>query len=94
MIYKDEVVASSSSSIVQWFGFDQFQPERAVTSNFISCRTFLYIRAVLVLYSGAVQWASLWWMASHDGLAHYFAFFTYYTFIGLHFYFLVKTQNS
>lgn len=91
MIYKDEVVSSSSaSSLTQWFGFDQFQPERAVTSHFVSTRTFLYIRAVQVLYSGAVQWASIWWMASHYSLTHYFAYFTYYTFIGLHFYFLVS----
>ncbi|KAI8344406.1 hypothetical protein BC941DRAFT_464632 [Chlamydoabsidia padenii] len=91
MVYKDEVIPSPSASrLTQWFGFDQFQPERAVTSHLISSKTFLYIRAVQVLYSGAVQWASICWMAIHYSIGHYFAYFTYYTFIGLHFYFLTS----
>ncbi|CAO3600629.1 unnamed protein product [Absidia cylindrospora] len=91
MAFKDEVIVSSStSSFIQWFGFDQFQPERAVTSHFVSTKTFLCIRLILVLYSGAVQWASVWWMATHYQFSHYFAYFTYLTFIGLHAYFLTS----
>ncbi|KAI8060300.1 hypothetical protein BC940DRAFT_350671 [Gongronella butleri] len=94
MPVQDEVIPSSKGRLVQWFGFDQFQPERAMTSHFISVNALLAVRVVLVLYSGAVQWASIYWMATHFQFERYFAYFTYLTFIGLHAYFVTTLYHQ
>ncbi|CAO3618965.1 unnamed protein product [Cunninghamella blakesleeana] len=93
MDYQDQVIPLTDSKFLQWFRFDQFQPERAVTSYFVSTKTLLYIRVIQFLYSGAVQWASVYWMATQFEFKHYFAYFTYLTFIGLHAYFMVTLYH-
>ncbi|ORX49097.1 hypothetical protein DM01DRAFT_1409565 [Hesseltinella vesiculosa] len=89
MPVQDQFIQSEANKCIEWFGLDQFQPEKAVTSHFLPSSGLLFLRLIFVLYSGAVQWASVYWMASHFEFRHYFGYFTYLTFIGLHAYFVV-----
>ncbi|KAI8144036.1 hypothetical protein BJV82DRAFT_667875 [Fennellomyces sp. T-0311] len=84
--YRDERIDSSNSKIIQWFKMDQFEPERAVTSYFVSPKTLLMIRIPLVLYSVIVMWADIGTAIADNEFKHYFAYFTRFTFVGLHAY--------
>ncbi|CEG69331.1 hypothetical protein RMATCC62417_05423 [Rhizopus microsporus] len=89
--YRDEPIKRSNNTIIQWFGLDQFEPERAVSSNFVSSKTLFIIRLPLVLYSFVVLWIDIIWSIKTDQFRHFFAYFTDLTFIGLNAY-LVTTQ--
>ncbi|KAL1933796.1 hypothetical protein VTP01DRAFT_7886 [Rhizomucor pusillus] len=84
--YQDERLQSSRYSVIRWFGFDQFEPERAVTSYWVSSRVFLCIRIPLVLYSTVVMWADIGTTAQEGTFYKFFTYFTNLTFIGLHAY--------
>ncbi|KAI8991771.1 hypothetical protein BDF20DRAFT_997573 [Mycotypha africana] len=84
--YRDEPIPASSVKLIQWFGLDNFEPERAVTSHFISSRTLFYIRLPLTLYTLIVMWADIVYTAQTGGIRHFLAYFTDLTFIGLHSY--------
>lgn len=94
MAYRDESIAASSSKIIQWFGFDKFEPERAVTSHFVSSKTLFMVRVPLALYSIVVLWVDIIWTVKTGGLKHFFAYFTDLTFIGLHSYLIVSICMS
>lgn len=87
--YKDEKVHDSRYRVIRWFGFDQFVPERAVTSYWISSKTFFVIRFILALYSTIVFWFYLGGTAAYSSFTGFFAAFTTLTFIGLHAYLVV-----
>ena len=87
--YRDEPIKRSNNTIIQWFGLDQFEPERAVSSNFVSSKTLFIIRVPLVLYSFVVLWIDIIWSIKTDQFRHFFAYFTDLTFIGLNAYLVV-----
>jgi hypothetical protein len=89
LIYRDEPIPNSSSKVIQWFGFDNFEPERIVTSHFVSSKTLFMIRLPLALYSFVVMWIDIIYTAQTGGFRHFFAYFTDLTFIGLHAYLIV-----
>lgn len=91
--YQDERLQSSRYSVIRWFGFDQFEPERAVTSYWVSSRVFLCIRIPLVLYSTVVMWADIGTTAQEGTFYKFFTYFTNLTFIGLHAYLVVCTAD-
>lgn len=87
--YRDETIENSSLKIVRWFGLDQFEPERAVTSHFVSSKTLFLIRLPLSLYSLIVMWVDIIWTIKSGEFRHFFAYFTDLTFVGLHAYLIV-----
>ncbi|KAI9498189.1 hypothetical protein BDB00DRAFT_502929 [Zychaea mexicana] len=89
-VYRDERVDSSESKIIRWLKLDQFEPERAVTSYFVSTKTLFMLRIPLVLYSTIVMWSDIGTSIAAGEFQHYFAYFTRFTFVGLHAY-LVTT---
>jgi hypothetical protein len=91
--YRDESLKASNNKMIQWFGFDQFEPERAVTSHFVSSRTFFMIRLPLALYSLIVMWVDIIWTIKMGEFQHFFAYFTDLTFIGLHAYLMVSINR-
>ncbi|KAK4520717.1 uncharacterized protein ATC70_006596 [Mucor velutinosus] len=84
--YLDQQVKPSKYAIIRWFGFDQFVPERAVTSYWVSSKTFFIIRFIVTLYSTVVFWTYLGLLASFADVKGFFSAFTTLTFIGLHAY--------
>lgn len=90
MKYLDQKVEPSNYAILRWFGFDQFIPEAAVTSHWVSSKVFLAIRFILALYSFIVQWTNIGFTAADGDFSGYFAFFTNLTFVGLHAYLVVS----
>ncbi|CAO0799325.1 unnamed protein product [Mucor circinelloides] len=84
--YRDQQVKPSKYAIIRWFGFDQFVPERAVTSYWVSSKTFFVIRFIIALYSTVVFWTYLGLLASFADVRGFFSAFTTLTFIGLHAY--------
>lgn len=82
--------APSDSAFVRWLRLDQFEPERAVTSHLCSSKTLLWLRIPLVLYTTSVLGVDIVWHMIHDDFQHYFAYFTHYTFLGLHAYLVVR----
>ncbi|CAO3608773.1 unnamed protein product [Cunninghamella blakesleeana] len=90
--YQDERLNRSNYSFFRWFGFDLFQPERAVTSYWIPSKVFLVIRLVICIYSTIVMWGNLGNSAisykKEDTPFIFFGFFTNLTFIGLHAYYV------
>lgn len=88
--YQDQQLNRSKWAWIRWFGFDQFQPERAVTSHWIPTEAFLGIRILTVLYSTVIQWASIAKSALQHSFNIYFGYFTNLTFIGLHAYLVVS----
>ena len=90
MRYQDEKVASSNNAIIRWFGFDQFVPETAVTSHWVSSKMFFAIRFILALYTTIVLWVDIG--VTNSG--RFFAYFTTLTFIGLHAYLIVSFHFS
>lgn len=90
MVYADERLEPSRFVIIRWFGFDRLEPERAVTSYWVSSKTLLVLRIPVVLYSTVVMWASIGTSAVEGDFKGYFAFFTHLTFIGLHAYLVVR----
>ena len=87
--YQDQKVKPSKYALIRWFGFDQFEPERAVTSYWISSKAFFVIRFLLALYSTVVFWTYLGLLASFADVRGFFSAFTTLTFIGLHAYLIV-----
>ncbi|KAI8393890.1 uncharacterized protein BYT42DRAFT_609654 [Radiomyces spectabilis] len=90
---RDQSLEPTRYAIVRWFRFDQFVPERAVTSNFVSSKTLLWIRVPLALYSIIVFWADIIWNIQIGEFHRYFAYFTHLTFIGLHAYFMTTLYH-
>lgn len=88
--YRDEKVHTSRYAIIRWFGFDQFVPERAVTSHWVSSKVFFGIRFILALYSTIVFWTYLGLVAAFTNFNWFFAQFTTLTFIGLHAYLITS----
>lgn len=88
--YQDQKVKPSKYALIRWFGFDQFVPERAVTSYWISSKAFFVIRFLLALYSTVVFWTYLGLLASFADVRGFFSAFTTLTFIGLHAYLIVS----
>ncbi|CAO3642253.1 unnamed protein product [Mucor fragilis] len=86
LVFRDEPIQQSSSKIIQWFGLDQFEPERALTSHFVSSKSLFWIRLPLVLYSFIVMWVDIIYTAETGGFRQFFAYFTDLTFIGMHAY--------
>ncbi|KAI8375620.1 hypothetical protein EDC96DRAFT_571717 [Choanephora cucurbitarum] len=84
--YRDERIPHASNKIIQWFKLDEFQPERAMTSHFISSKTLFLIRLVFALYSLVVLWVDIIYTAQKNEIKHFFVYFTDLTFIGLHAY--------
>ena len=87
--YRDECIPHSSNKIVQWLKLDEFQPERAMTSHFVSSKTLFLIRLVFALYSLVVLWVDIIYTAQKNEIKHFFVYFTDLTFIGLHAYLIV-----
>ncbi|KAI7894855.1 uncharacterized protein EV154DRAFT_576681 [Mucor mucedo] len=81
-----ESLSPSNYSIIRWFGFDQFIPEQAFNSHWMSCRTFFMVRIILTLYSTITFWAYFVVMIDLGRFGGFFAAFTTLTFIGLHAY--------
>ncbi|KAF1806383.1 hypothetical protein V8B55DRAFT_1456379 [Mucor lusitanicus] len=84
--YLDQQVKPSRYAIIRWFGFDQFEPERAFTSYWVSSKTFFIIRFIIALYSTIVFWAHFGIAASASAANIFFSYFTTLTFVGLHSY--------
>ncbi|CAO3653847.1 unnamed protein product [Mucor hiemalis] len=82
MDYQDEKIKPSRYAILRWFGFDQFVPETAVTSHWISSKALFAIRLILAVYTTITMWVNIG--VSKSGKT--FAFFTTLTFVGLHAY--------
>ncbi|KAI8390853.1 uncharacterized protein BYT42DRAFT_641428 [Radiomyces spectabilis] len=94
MDYRDERLEPSRYRVIRWFGFDRFKPEKAVTSYWVSSKTFLAIRLVVTLYSTIVIWADIATTAMGEGgFSHFFAFFTNLTYVGLHAYLVTATYH-
>ena len=91
MSYKDERLPPSKYAIIRWFGFDQFIPEQAVTSYWVSSKIFFAIRFILALYSTIVFWTYLALVAKYTDFRIFFTQFTTLTFVGLHAYLVVRT---
>lgn len=85
--HQDQGLTPSKYAIFRWFGFDQFVPEHAVTSHWISSKMFLVIRSILTLYSTVVLWTDI---GTSGGM--FFQYFTSMTFIGLHAYQVVSSK--
>ncbi|KAI9266293.1 hypothetical protein EDC94DRAFT_646933 [Helicostylum pulchrum] len=92
-VYRDEPIEPSSSKIIHWFGFDRFEPERAVTSHFVTPKTLFFIRLPLVLYNFIVLWVDIIWTIKSGGFRQFFAYFTDLTFIGLHIYQMITLYH-
>lgn len=90
LTFRDEPIHQSSSKIIQWLGLDQLEPEKALTSHFVSSKTLFFIRLPLVLYSFIVMWVDIIYTAKTGGLRQFFAYFTDLTFIGMHAYLMVS----
>ncbi|KAG2212183.1 hypothetical protein INT46_006018 [Mucor plumbeus] len=79
--------------MIQWFGLDHFEPERAITSHFVSSKTLFFIRLPLVLYSFIIMWVDIIYTAKTGGFRHFFAYFTDLTFIGMHAYLITTLYH-
>ncbi|KAI8889416.1 hypothetical protein K501DRAFT_329206 [Backusella circina FSU 941] len=86
MPYADEPIPRSSSSFIRWFGIDDFIPEKATTSYWMSTKAFFAIRLIVTLYSTIIMWTDIGTSAKAGTFSGFFAFFTNMTFIGLHAY--------
>ncbi|KAI8342115.1 hypothetical protein BC941DRAFT_415400 [Chlamydoabsidia padenii] len=84
--YQDQPLNRSNWAWIRWFGFDQFVPERAVTSYWLPTRLLLAIRIITMLYSTATMYASIAQSAINHDFNTYFGYFTHLTFVGLHAY--------
>ncbi|KAI8137740.1 hypothetical protein BJV82DRAFT_633843 [Fennellomyces sp. T-0311] len=93
MPYVDDRLKPSRYAIIRWFGFDQFVPESAVTSYWVSPSVFLGIRIINTLYSTIVLWSTFGLSARSGSLEFFFAFFTNLTFIGLHAYLVTASYH-
>ncbi|KAI9340750.1 hypothetical protein BD770DRAFT_476527 [Pilaira anomala] len=92
-MYHDQPLERSNNKFIRWFGFDQFEPERAVSSYWVSSKTFFVIRLILALYSFIVLWVNIG-VSAHEGRGqNIFAFFTNLTFVGLHAYLITATVH-
>ncbi|KAG1446672.1 hypothetical protein G6F56_009498 [Rhizopus delemar] len=92
-IYCDEPIKRSDSALIRWFSLDRFEPERAVSSNFVSSKTLFILRLPLVLYSFVVLWVDIFWSIITGEFRHFFAYFTDLTFIGLNAYLLTTLYH-
>ncbi|KAI8975514.1 hypothetical protein BDF20DRAFT_879096 [Mycotypha africana] len=90
MVYQDTKLKRSHNIFLHWCGFDQFIPEQIVTSYWISPKVLLLYRIICALYTGFIFWFfvivfSFWPI---DLWNIYFKFFTIYSYVGLHAYFV------
>lgn len=92
--YDDKPLGRSKWAWIRWFGFDQFVPERAVTSYWLPHQVLLVIRVLFMLYSTATMYASIAQSALNHDFNIYFGYFTHLTFVGLHAYFVVGSVRS
>lgn len=81
---------SQPSAIIRWLRLDQYEAEKSVTSHFVSSKALFLIRVPLALYSTVVLWVDIGWSIATNEFRHFFAYFTHFTFIGLHAYLLVR----
>ncbi|CAO3591604.1 unnamed protein product [Absidia cylindrospora] len=91
--FEDQRLERSNWEFIRWFGFDQFEPERAVTSYWVSSKVFLGIRVLTALYSTIVMWTSLANSAIAGEFRIYFGYFTTLTFVGLHAYLITSLYH-
>lgn len=94
MQYKDERLSPSRFAIIRWFGFDQFEPERAVTSYWVSPFMLCLIRIPITLYSTIVIWTNIGYTTTQGGMKDFFGYFTNLTYIGLHAYLVVCIKQA
>ncbi|CDS08023.1 hypothetical protein LRAMOSA01972 [Lichtheimia ramosa] len=94
MQYKDERLSPSRFAIIRWFGFDQFEPERAVTSYWVSPSMLCLIRVPITLYSTIVIWTNIGYTTTQGGMKDFFGYFTNLTYIGLHAYLVTALFHS
>jgi hypothetical protein len=87
-----ESISPSKYAIIRWFKLDQFEPERAVTSHWVSSTTFLLIRTLPTLYAIIVMFADIGTTAQAGTFKYFFAYFTNLTYVGL-FSYLVVTYS-
>jgi hypothetical protein len=92
MTFADEPIPRSRSSFIRWFGIDDFIPEKATTSYWMSSKAFFAIRFIVALYSTIVMWIDIGFSAKVGTFQGFFAFFTNMTFIGLHAYLIVSLE--
>ncbi|KAI8970081.1 hypothetical protein BDF20DRAFT_915945 [Mycotypha africana] len=92
--YQDEPLKPSRYAFIRWFGFDQFIPEQAVTSYWVSAKVFFTIRFVCALYSTIVFWTSLGNSISNGEGQKFFTAFTNLTFVGLHSYLVYRSDKQ
>ncbi|GAB5588227.1 hypothetical protein Unana1_03127 [Umbelopsis nana] len=78
-----ETISPSNYALIRWFRLDQFEPERAVTSHWVSSSTFLAIRTLPTLYAIIVMFANIGITAQSGQFKYFFCFFTNLTYIGL-----------
>ncbi|KAI9265940.1 hypothetical protein BY458DRAFT_556596 [Sporodiniella umbellata] len=88
-MFQDQKLPPSDYAIIRWFRVDQFAPEEAVTSYWVSSKAFFFVRFTLALYSTVVLWTDIG-LEAH-ALNHFFDKFTTMTFIGLHAYLITST---
>lgn len=93
-VYHDERLEPSDYRWIRWFRIDQFESERCLTSHFVSSKTLFWLRLPMVLYTTIVIWADIIWCIVIGEFRHFFAYFTHFTFIGLHAYLLVILSRS
>ncbi|KAI9310863.1 hypothetical protein BX666DRAFT_2032575 [Dichotomocladium elegans] len=93
MFFRDECIPASNIRLIQWFKLDEFQPERAVTSSFVSTRTLLLLRIPLVMYTAIVFWFDFGNSIATGEFHHFFAYFTRFTFVGLHAYMITTLYH-
>lgn len=92
--YLDKRVPDSKHKSIRWFELDQFEPERAFTSHWISTNVFFIIRFVLTLYSTITFWTFLAVSITYSSFVEFFSVFTTLTFIGLYAYQVVSFSLS
>ena len=78
------------NKLKDFFHYDNFDAERSVTSWFISPKTLLIIRGIIVSYS----WIVLITDFIVTGVPQFFTFFTELSFVGLTTYFTVTISSS
>lgn len=89
-LFRDEPIPSSSNKVIRWLGLDNLEPEKAVTSHFVSSKVLFFIRLPITIYCFIVMCADIIYTAKSGEFKHFFAYFTDLTFVGLLAYLLVR----
>ncbi|KAI9354009.1 hypothetical protein BD770DRAFT_392906 [Pilaira anomala] len=90
MEYQEEYIKPSKYKVIRWLQLDEFAPERAFTSFWVSPKVFFIIRIILALYTTIVFWTYLAMSVIYARFDEFFAFFTTLTFVGIHAYFVTS----